>query len=139
MSEMELSPSKIKPEEDEEEEEVAPSKRKRTPPKRQPLKCQIKPITPPIQPQADPTSEPHKKFFSRINKDEIGELPEELRDNSFHAKFKYGAGDEWGKYGYEKLKDTRGDGFKKQKGKLKNKAFQASGIDMFKINSIQLS
>lgn len=61
-----------------------------------------------------------------------------MKDNSFHAKFKFGAGDEWGQYGYERLKDTKGDGFKKEKGKLKTKAFQASGIDIYKINSIKL-
>ena len=141
MSPMELSPTKrVQSDEEDEEEEKVVKKYKRAPPKREPLKCQIKPFTPPSRPQENPSSEPnHKKFFSRINKDEIGDLPDELRDNSFQAKFKFGSGDEWGRYGYEKLKDTRGDGFKKQKGKLKNKAFQASGIDMYKINSIQLS
>lgn len=80
-----------------------------------------------------------KKFFSRIDVNEFGELPENLKDNTFEAKFKYGAaGDEWGKYGHEKLKDTRGESFKKTKGKLKNKAFQAAGIDINKINSIRL-
>lgn len=134
---MELdSPVKQKDESDDEEEEK-PKKGKRAPPKREPLKCQIKPVTPPLHPQ-EKREGGHKQTFSRINVDEIGELPEALRDNSFHAKFKYGAGDEWGKHGYEKLKDTRGDGFKKQKGKLKCKAFQASGIDMYKINSIPL-
>jgi len=61
-----------------------------------------------------------------------------LRDNSFHAKFKYGAGDQWGQEGYDKLKDIKGEGFKKTKGKLKNKAFQGGPIDMYSINSIKL-
>ncbi len=80
-----------------------------------------------------------KKFFSRINHDEIGPIKPELRDNSFHAKGKYGqAADEWGQQGYNKLKDTRGDSFKKTKGKLKNKAFQGTMMDINKINSIPI-
>lgn len=79
------------------------------------------------------------KSFSRINPDEIGFIPEKLRDNTFEAKFKYGqGGDEWGKFGYEKLKDTRGESFKKTKGKLKNRAFQGANIDFNAVNSIPL-
>lgn len=55
------------------------------------------------------------------------------------AKGKYGqAADDWGQFGYEKLKDTRGDSFKKQKGKLKNRAFQGNLMDFNKINSIPI-
>lgn len=63
-----------------------------------------------------------------------------LKDNSFEGKWKYGSkgGDEWGKFGYEKLKDTRGDSFKKTKGKLKNNAFQSAGININQINSIKI-
>ena len=53
------------------------------------------------------------KFFSRINKEEIGDLKQELKDSTFEAKFKFGKGDDWGKFGHEKLKNTRGDSFKK--------------------------
>ena len=34
---------------------------------------------------------------------------------------------------------TRGDSFKKTKGKLKNKAFQGSGININEINSIPIA
>lgn len=62
-----------------------------------------------------------------------------LQDNSFEAKFKYGkGGDEWGRYGHEKLKDTRGESFKKTKDKLKNKAYQGGNIDFNVINSIPI-
>ena len=79
------------------------------------------------------------KSFSRINVDEVGPIPENLKDNTFEAKFKFGkGGDEWGKFGYEKLKDTGGDSFKKTKGKLKNRAFQGANVDFNVINSIPL-
>lgn len=69
----------------------------------------------------------------------MGPIKEELRDNSFHSKGRYGqAADEWGQHGYERLKDTRGDSFKKTKGKLKNKAFQGALMDINKINSIPI-
>jgi hypothetical protein len=70
----------------------------------------------------------------------VGPIRDELRDNSFNAKSRYGAaaGDEWGRFGHDKLKDTRGDSFKKTKGKLKNKAFQGSGININQINSVML-
>ena len=78
-------------------------------------------------------------FFSRINPDEIGPIKAELQDNSFHAKAKFGQeGDSWGMFGYEKLKDTRGDSFKKTKGKLKNRAFQGAMMDINKINSVPI-
>ena len=79
-----------------------------------------------------------RKFFSRVNADSIGQLPENLSDNTFEAKFKFGLGDEFGKYGNEKLKFERGEGFKKMKGKLKNKGFQGGTIDPHKVNSIPL-
>jgi hypothetical protein len=81
-----------------------------------------------------------RKFFSRINIEEVGPIAEELKDNSFHAKSRYGqAADEWGQFGYDKLKDTRGDSFKKTKGKLKNRAFQGALMDINKINSIPIN
>jgi hypothetical protein len=71
--------------------------------------------------------------------EEVGEIRHELKDNSFQAKAKYGqAADEWGQFGYDKLKDARGDSFKKTKGKLKNRAFQGTLMDINKINSIPL-
>jgi hypothetical protein len=68
----------------------------------------------------------------------VGHIPENRRDNTFEAKAKYGVGDSWGQYGYDKLKVTRGDSFKKTKGKLKNRAFQGSGININEINSVPI-
>lgn len=48
------------------------------------------------------------------------------------AKFRFGqGGDDFGRLGNEKLKDTRGRDFKKEKAKLKNKDFHGGD---FKIN-----
>ena len=91
------------------------------------------------------------KRFSYVDPSIIDEIPEEFRDNSFEvnflffqincqAKFKFGqGGDEFGALGNEKLKDTRGKGFKKEKGKLKNKNFCGGGgrIDTNVVNSIK--
>lgn len=53
------------------------------------------------------------------------------------AKYKFGTGgDDYGKIGWEKLKDTRGKNFKKEKMKLKNKNF--AGGD-FKINTTSVN
>jgi len=63
-----------------------------------------------------------------------------LADNTFEAKFKFGKGDEYGMLGNEKLRDTRGSGFKKEKTKLKNKQFQGGGakIDTHTVSTIKL-
>jgi len=49
-------------------------------------------------------------------------------------------GDDYGKIGNERLKDTRGKGFKKEKGKLKNKQYAGGDgrINMGAVNSIKL-
>ena len=65
-------------------------------------------------------------------------MKQELKDNTFEAKFKFGKGDDWGKFGHEKLKNTRGDSFKKEKGKLKNRAYQGTIIDVNARNGIPL-
>jgi len=51
------------------------------------------------------------------------------------------AGDAFGEFGNERLKDTRGRGFKKEKTKLKNKQFHggAGRINAHVSNSIKLS
>ena len=47
-----------------------------------------------------------------------------MKDNTFEAKMKFGkGGDVHGIEGCNRLKDKRGKDFKKEKGKLKNKAF----------------
>lgn len=68
----------------------------------------------------------------------MDKVKQELKDNSFSAKFKYGKGDEFGVEGYKRLQNKQGKEFKKEKGKLKNKAFFAGSIDMNAINSIKL-
>ena len=96
-------------------------------------------VRPVINHEENRNTNGYKKFFSRINPDDVGPIKDELRDNSFHAKGRYGqAADEWGQFGYDKLNNTRGDSFKKTKGKLKNRAFQGALGDMNKINSIPI-
>jgi len=80
------------------------------------------------------------EFFQKFQPSEKYELPVHLRDNTFEAKEKFGAGgDEYGKIGNEKLKDTRGRDFKKEKTKFKNKNFQGGGfeINTNRVNSIK--
>eukprot|EP01017_Pseudomicrothorax_dubius_P006520 TRINITY_DN11874_c0_g2_i1.p1 TRINITY_DN11874_c0_g2~~TRINITY_DN11874_c0_g2_i1.p1 ORF type:complete len:245 (+),score=102.08 TRINITY_DN11874_c0_g2_i1:151-885(+) len=76
---------------------------------------------------------PPNKPFSRVDPGIYTQLPEALRDNTFWAKARYGAGDEFGMLGHTRLKDVRGKDFKKEKTKMKNKAFQ--GGAGFKINA----
>lgn len=70
----------------------------------------------------------------------IDAIPEHIRDNTFEAKDRFGVGDEFGRFGNERLKDTRGRGFKKEKTKLKNKQFHGGNgrIDPTVRNSIKL-
>ncbi|CAD8115900.1 unnamed protein product [Paramecium sonneborni] len=80
-----------------------------------------------------------KRFFQKCDETVYEKLPEHLRDNTFEAKKKFGEGDQYGEFGNEKLKFTRGDNFKKEKGKLKNRQFQGMGsINLNSINSIKL-
>ncbi|CAD8166410.1 unnamed protein product [Paramecium pentaurelia] len=80
-----------------------------------------------------------KRFFQKCDETVYDKLPDHLRDNTFEAKKKFGEGDQYGEFGNEKLKFTRGDNFKKEKGKLKNRQFQGMGsINLNSINSIKL-
>ncbi|CAD8205491.1 unnamed protein product [Paramecium octaurelia] len=80
-----------------------------------------------------------KRFFQKCDESVYDKLPEHLRVNAFEAKKMFGEGDEYGEFGNEKLKFTRGDNFKKEKGKLKNRQFQGMGsINLNSINSIKL-
>ncbi|CAK57529.1 unnamed protein product (macronuclear) [Paramecium tetraurelia] len=80
-----------------------------------------------------------KRFFQKCDETVYEKLPDHLRDNTFEAKKKFGEGDQYGEFGNEKLKFTRGDNFKKEKGKLKNRQFQGMGsINLNSINSIKL-
>jgi hypothetical protein len=79
--------------------------------------------------------------FKRIDTKILDELPQELKDNSFNAKFKYGrAGDLFGVEGNEKLRDKAGKGFRKEKSKLKNKNFQGGRLGklLYNVNSTKI-
>ena len=78
--------------------------------------------------------------FQRIDERIIQDLPPQLQDNSFSAKFKYGGGDLFGMEGHEKLKDKCGKGFRKEKSKLKNKNFQGGNLGkiVYGVNSQKL-
>eukprot|EP00826_Nyctotherus_ovalis_P049908 TRINITY_DN6067_c0_g1_i2.p3 TRINITY_DN6067_c0_g1~~TRINITY_DN6067_c0_g1_i2.p3 ORF type:complete len:113 (-),score=38.29 TRINITY_DN6067_c0_g1_i2:103-441(-) len=80
------------------------------------------------------------KAFQRVDVDILNKLPNELKNNSFHAKFQYGGGDDYGVQGHEKLKGKTGKGFRKEKAKLKNKNFQGGkGVKItYTVNSIKL-
>jgi hypothetical protein len=79
--------------------------------------------------------------FKRIDERILEGLSEQLKDNSFNAKFMYGrSGDSFGMEGHEKLKDKAGKGFRKEKSKLKNKNFQGGKIGKigYSVNSTKL-
>jgi hypothetical protein len=82
----------------------------------------------------------HKQRFSYVDAGIIGEIREDLRDNTYEAKSKYGEGDEFGRFGNERLKEVKGRDFKKEKAKLKNKQFHGGGgrIDPFAKSSVKL-
>jgi len=69
----------------------------------------------------DPEPKEKKKFFQKCDESVYDKLPTHLKDNTFEAKAKFGTGDAYGEFGNEKLKNTRGENFKKEKGKLKNR------------------
>ncbi|CAD8112774.1 unnamed protein product [Paramecium sonneborni] len=130
-------------EEKEEEEETEQPKQEEKNKKQQQKELQDKrtftqmnmiPINDEVQDQKE-----KKRFFQKCDETIYEKLPEHLRDNTFEAKKKFGEGDQYGEFGNDKLKFTRGDNFKKEKGKLKNRQFQGMGsINLNSINSIKL-
>jgi hypothetical protein len=60
-------------------------------------------------------------------------------DHSFESKARFGEeGDKFGEWSYGKLKDTVGKGFKKEKGKMKNRNFHAAGQRIgYGVNSVK--
>ena len=47
---------------------------------------------------------------------------------SFESKANFGGeGDKFGQWSYDRLKHTRGESFKKEKGKMKNRNFHSAG------------
>jgi len=67
--------------------------------------------------------------FQRINEDKYNAiLDPEKEGASFESKAKFsGEGDKFGEWSYSRLKDTRGESFKKEKGKMKNRNFHSAG------------
>jgi hypothetical protein len=75
--------------------------------------------------------------FKRIDDSLKDALPENLQDNSYD-KFMNRTGENYGKLAHEKLKLTKGKGFKKEKTKFKNKtAFGGTSIST-EVRSIPL-
>lgn len=79
------------------------------------------------------------KCFSRIKEDAAKNTKFEMMDNTFEAKKRFGAvGDAYGELASEKLIQTRGKGFRKEKTKMKNKNFHAGGSKLvYAVNSIK--
>ena len=72
---------------------------------------------------------PHFKF-QRINEDKFRAVVEQSKTEgaSFESKGNYGTeGDKFGEWSYERLRDKRGESFKKEKGKMKNRNFHSAG------------
>ena len=67
--------------------------------------------------------------FSRINEEKYRNLVNyEKEGASFESKGQHGGiGDKFGEWSYERLRDKRGESFKKEKGKMKNRNFHSAG------------
>ena len=67
--------------------------------------------------------------FARINEDKVKHLVSmEKEGASFESKANFGGeGDKFGQWSYDRLKHTRGESFKKEKGKMKNRNFHSAG------------
>ena len=83
-----------------------------------------------------------KEFkFSRINEEKYQNLTGAYADYSYEAKKKYGqTGDTYGDWSNSKLHDKHGKSFIKEKNKMKNKNFHASGgrFNMSAVNSVPM-
>ena len=94
-------------------------------------------VAPKNQPQV--TQQSFVKF-SRINDDKFkSHLVGTGGDHSFESKARFGEeGDKFGEWSYSKLKDTVGKGFKKEKGKMKNRQFHSAGQAIgYGVNSVK--
>ena len=72
---------------------------------------------------------PSNYKFQRINEDKFNKIVNfEKEGASFESKAKFGGeGDKFGEWSYERLRDKRGESFKKEKGKMKNRNFHSAG------------
>lgn len=85
---------------------------------------QMPPPPPPPKPQ------PTNYKFQRINEDKFRTVVAQTNKEgaSFESKGFYGGeGDKFGEWSYERLRDKRGESFKKEKGKMKNRNFHSAG------------
>merc|ERR1712151_845694 len=73
----------------------------------------------------------------RVKVESMGDVYDVLKNNSFEKKLADGGIDEYGKFGHERLGGTQGKTFRKEKTKLKNRAFAGETI-VFKDNSFAL-
>jgi hypothetical protein len=73
----------------------------------------------------------------RVKIDQLGDVNLGIKDNSFATKLATGGVDEYGKFGHQRLGGERGKGFRKEKQKLKNKAFAGETI-VYRDNSLLL-
>ena len=77
--------------------------------------------------------------FSRLDSAKYDNLLGAAKDNSYEAKKLFGTtGDTYGDWSNDKLKDKVGKGFTKEKNKMKNRNFHASGgrFNMGAVNSV---
>lgn len=67
--------------------------------------------------------------FQRINVEKFKHVMHSEKEGaSFESKAKFGGeGDKFGEWSYDRLKDKRGESFKKEKGKMKNRNFHSAG------------
>lgn len=74
----------------------------------------------------------------RVKIEHLSDVNLGIKDNSFATKLATGGIDEYGKFGFQKLGGQQGKEFRKQKNKLKNKAFAGETI-VHRDNSFLLS
>ena len=91
------------------------------------------------QPPAETIKVEAKEFkFQRIDESKFTNLEGAAKDNSYESKKLFGqTGDTYGDWSNPRLKDKVGKHFTKEKNKMKNKNFHASGgrFNMTAVNS----
>ena len=77
--------------------------------------------------------------FQRIDEDKYKHIVATSANQSFFTKAMNGEGDKFGEWSNDRLFDKRGKGFKKEKGKMKNRCFHSAGQRIGTcVNSIKL-
>ncbi|CDW72628.1 UNKNOWN [Stylonychia lemnae] len=95
-----------------------------------------------VPPIKDPKSQALQTNFKfqRINEEKFKSMDEVAADNTFESKARFGqgGGDAFGLWSNDKLKDKVGKGFKKEKGKMKNRNFHSQGQRIgYGVNSVK--